>query len=166
MAYQPWQPGMILTASRLASISPTWQDWTPSWTTSTGLRLPSLGDATVDCAFAVSALTCYWRFDIIFGSSTSFGAGATAGDNWMFGLPVAAASTVAAVGFLEMNASGSARAIARARLLSTTQFGLELSTGRPDGVAVANNGLCDSLSPWTWASGNSVRGVGHYQIAA
>lgn len=166
MAYEPWQPGMIITAARLASISPTWQPWVPTWTTSTGLHLPTLGNATVNCAYAQSARTVFWRFDIAFGSTTNFGVGADASDNWLFSLPVPAASVVQAIGFLDLHASGSARAIGRARLLTTTDFQIEIASGQPSGAAITNTGLADSLSPWTWVSGNAIRGQGQYEAAA
>ncbi|MFE2353481.1 hypothetical protein [Streptomyces parvulus] len=166
MPYQPWQPGMLLTQGRLASISPTWQAWTPTWTTSTGLHLPAYGNASLDCAYAVTARTVLFRVDIQFGSLTNFGASADAADNWLFSLPVAAASVVQPAGFVDLHASGSARAIARIRLMSTSAFGLEIASGQPNGSTIANTGLVDSLSPWTWASGNAVRGVGQYEAAA
>ncbi|MBN0043128.1 hypothetical protein JS756_03155 [Streptomyces actuosus] len=165
MTYEPWQPGMKLSANRLLSISPTWSSWTPTWSTTTGANTPSFGNATLDCAYAVSATTVWWRMDIVFGSTTNFGGGSAA-DNWQFTLPVTAASAVNAAGAVELSFSGNARVVARSRLLSTTQMGLEISSGKPDGTAVANSGLVDLLSPFTWASGNSIRGVGHYEAAA
>ncbi|MFE0808224.1 hypothetical protein ACFW34_12160 [Streptomyces sp. NPDC058848] len=166
MAYEPWQPGMILTASRLASISPTWQAWTPTWTTSSGLHLPSYGNATVDCAYAVSARTVFWRINIVFGSTTNFGTNADAADNWLFSLPINAPSLIENVGFVDLHGSGSARAVARARLITTGSFGLEIASGRPDAVVITSPGLVDSVSPWTWTSGMALRGQGVYEAAA
>ena len=64
MPYEPWQPGMNLTAGRLRSISPTWQDWTPVWTTSTGVNTPSFGNAALACRYALSATSCWGTFEV------------------------------------------------------------------------------------------------------
>lgn len=165
MAYEPWQPGMRITAGRLASISPTWQAWTPEWSTSSGTSLPNFGDATVNCAYAISARTVYWRMEIIFGSTTAFGGGGT-GDNYLFSLPVAAAEILPAIGFLELNASVGKRAVARARMLTTDDFCLEVSSGTPDATVISNTGIADAVSPWTWASGDAIRGSGQYEAAS
>ncbi|MGJ7877910.1 hypothetical protein [Streptomyces rochei] len=166
MAYEPWQPGMILTANRLASISPTWTAWTPAWTTSSGAHLPSYGDTTVDCAYAVSARTVYWRMNIVFAANTNFGAGAVAADNWLFSLPLPAPSLIEGIGWIDLHASGTARAVARARMITTQSFGLEIASGQPSGAAITATGLVDSISPWTWASGMALRGGGQYEAAA
>jgi hypothetical protein len=161
MPFEVWQPGMIMTEERLASISPTWQAWSPAWTTATGANLPSYGNAVVDCSYAVSATTCYARFDILFGSTTTFGST----DNWRFSLPVPAVAAMSAGGFAELNASLGARVMARARITTTTAFELEISSGKPDATAVTNFGIVDAVSPWTWASGHAIRGTLQYQTA-
>ncbi|MFC7880495.1 hypothetical protein ACFUVV_01205 [Streptomyces sp. NPDC057376] len=165
MAYEPWQPGMVLTASRLASISPTWQAWTPTWTTVSGEALPAFGDASIDCAYAVSARTVFWRFDVAFGAGTNFGSGPDATDNWLFSVPVPAAAVIQPIGWMDLAASGTARSVARARLITTGDFGLEIVSGQPSGAAIANTGLVDSVSPWTWTAGMSLRGGGQYEAA-
>ncbi|WP_432158992.1 hypothetical protein [Streptomyces sp. bgisy153] len=165
MTYEPWLAGMWITGGRLRSISPTWTAWTPTWSTSTGSNTPSYGNATLNCAYAVSATTVFWRMDIIFGSTTNFGGGAGS-DNWQFSLPVTAASTFASIGHLELTLSGGGRIYARGRALSTSQMGLEIATGRVDATAVTSNGLVDAVSPWTWASGHTIRGTGQYEAAA
>ncbi|CAL9504260.1 hypothetical protein [Streptomyces sp. enrichment culture] len=166
MPYEPWQPGMLITANRLASISPTWQDWTPAWTTSTGNNTPSLGDASVEARYAVSARTVHFRMSITFGPTTNFGGGGAA-DNWRFGLPITAASTAIGIGSGEISATsiGSRMAI-RVRLEVTTAMSLEMTSPRIDGGAISGQGLVDSLSPWTWASGHSLRVWGEYEAAA
>lgn len=166
MAYEPWQPGMVVTASRLASISPTWQSWRPTWTTSSGLHLPSYGEATVDCAYAVSARTVYWRMNVVFAANTNFGAGADGSDNWLFSLPLPAPSLIESIGWIDLHASGTARAVARARMITTGSFGLEIASGQPSGAAISSTGLVDSVSPWAWASGMALRGGGQYEAAA
>ncbi|MFD5297226.1 hypothetical protein ACFWJU_18705 [Streptomyces mutabilis] len=162
MAYEPWQPGMILTASRLASISPTWRSWTPTWTTSSGNFLPSFGDASIDCSYAESAGTVFWRMEIIFGASTNFGGGG-GGDNFLFGLPVPAAGLNSCIGFFELNASVNVRVVGRGRCLTTGAVSIEISSGQVDGAPVAVGGIADASSPWAWAAGHSIRGSGQYQ---
>ena len=179
MPYEPWQPGMNLTAGRLRSISPTWQDWTPVWTTSTGVNTPSFGNAALACRYALSATSCWGTFEVIFGSTNNFGGGGSS-DNWRFSLPVAAASTVSAIGFAELNKSTSKRHMARMRLTTTSVFELELNTGAPDGLDTGadgatggGKGLIDAASPWssgvagtTWASGYAIRGTFQYETAS
>ncbi|MEU0332238.1 hypothetical protein [Streptomyces sp. NPDC006193] len=169
MAYEPWQPGMIITAGRLLSISPTWQDWTPVWTTSTGANLPAFNNATVTARYAQSALTVYYRMEIVFGTTTAFGGGG-ASDNWRFSMPVPAAATSGIVGQGEAHdvsvANTGGRLGIRPRLTSTTTIELEVSTGRVDAVAVTAGGLIDAVTPWTWASGDVIRVWGNYEAAA
>lgn len=169
MAYEPWQPGMKITANRLLSISPVWQDWTPVWTTSTGANTPSFGNAVITARYAQSALTVYWRMDIVFGSSTAFGGGG-AGDNWRFSIPVSGGAVSQVCGQGEASdasvASTMGRLGLRARVTTSTTFEFEVSTGRPDGVAVSSSGVIDAVSPWTWANGDAIRAWGTYEVAA
>ncbi|WP_432193818.1 hypothetical protein [Streptomyces sp. bgisy027] len=179
MPFEVWQPGMILTEERIASISPTWQDWTPVWTTSTGSATPSLGNAVLTCRYAVAATTCWGKFDVVFGSTTNFGASPTTGDNWRFSLPLAASIAHQEIGFAEINKSTAKRHVCRMRMTTTTDFELEIDTGAPDGLDTTadganggGKGLVDALSPWsnggsgtTWASGYSIRGTFAYELA-
>jgi hypothetical protein len=168
MAYEPWQPGMIMTQARMAAISPVWQDWTPVWTTSSGANTPSLGNANVTARYAQSALTVFWRMSIIFGTTTSFGGGGSS-DNWRFSAPVTAAAVTDVVGGGEAHdvsvANTAGRLPLRPRLTTTTTIELEVSGGRADAVAVTSGGLVDAISPWTWATGDIIRAWGHYEAA-
>lgn len=176
MPYEPWQPGMALTANRLRSISPTWQDWTPEWTTTTGVALPAFGDAVLSCRYAVSATTCWGHFNVVFGATTNFGANPTTSDNWLFSLPLAGASVQECIGFAEINQSTTHRVVCRMRMMTADDFALEISSGAPDGNSVSASaaGLVDGISPWhngaptpvgDWASGDSIRGVFEYEIS-
>jgi len=167
---------MRLTASRLRAISPTRQSWTPTWTTTTGLALPSFGNAVLSCRYAVSATECWGEFGVVFGTTTTFGSGATTGDNWLFSLPAAGASVQEAIGWAELNQSTTHRVVCRLRMITATQFGLETSSGAPDGNAVGSGaaGLVDAVSPWhdggsppvgDWASGDAIRGTFCYELA-
>lgn len=174
MAFEDWQPGMIMTEERLASISPTWQDWTPVWTTSTGVNSPSFGNASITARYAVSARTVFFRLEIVFGSTTNFGGGG-GGDNWRFSLPVTAAATQLTAGSGEAQDSatgGSPSAVRvplRPRLTTTTTLELETSggaTGFAGGYAATSVGLIDAITPFTWANTDALRITGQYEAAA
>ena len=51
-------------------------------------------------------------------------------------------------------------------MTTTTTLELEMSSGRIDNLTAAGVGLIDSVSPWTWASGDTIRGFGTYEAAA
>jgi len=174
VAYEPWRPGMGVTANRLLSISPTWQSWTPVWSTSTGNAVPAFGDADVACRYAVAGTTCWGHFNVSFGSTTSFGASPTTADNWLFSLPLTGASLQEAIGWVEINQSTTHRVMCRMRMLTTGAFGLETSSGSPDGAALSAAGLVDAVTPWNngagtpvgdWASGDMIRGTFCYELA-
>ncbi|MDG9705538.1 hypothetical protein [Streptomyces sp. DH37] len=156
--------GQRVTAGYLDSIVPTWESWTPAWTTS-GSSAPSFGDAAVDCQYAQAGDVVFFTMYIVFGPSTNFGSGS---DNWRFSLPVAAASAVQTVGFGEAqdaSVGGGSRLPLRARLTTTAVMELETSGGRIDNTTISGAGLIDSAMPWTWASGDMLRAWGHYPAA-
>lgn len=175
MAFEVWQPGMIINEERLASISPTWQAWTPVWTTSTGSNTPSFGNATVDCKYTQSALTVWWDMEILFGSTTNFGGGG-GGDNWRFSAPVTSAETQLIAGFGEIQGNGGGeRFPVRARLDTTGTLEFELSGGAYNNITGNSSGLIDAVTPFgspgstgstAWASGFAIRAQGHFQAAS
>jgi len=146
---------------------PASTQWTPTWTTSSGLRLPSLGNATVDCRYFKDGRKVDCKFEIVFGSSTNFGASPTTTDNWLFSLPVAAARTGDSMGFIHMQngGTGTSMMMARAKTSTTTTFILSMAGGMFSGTPV-NPGDVDSISPWTWASGDYLRGNFTYESAS
>lgn len=173
MAYEPWHPGMRVTAKRLLAISPTWQDWTPVWTTSTGANLPSFGNASVLARYAQAANVVFFRLEIAFGSSTNFGGGGSS-DNWRFSLPVTAtgAQLIAGDGEAQDTSTGgtpsSVRVPLRARLTGPTTLELEVSggaTGFAGGYTPTPTGLIDAVTPFTWANGDFIRVAGKYEAA-
>jgi hypothetical protein len=178
VAYSQWLAGQRITAGQLAAISPKWQDWTPTWTTSTGAATPSFGNATITARYCQTADLVLVKFEVVFGSTTNFGGGG-ASDNWRFSLPVAGISTHQVIGWGEVNKSGSKRHVCRMRMTTTTEFELELSSGAPDGLDTTadganggGKGLVDAVSPWsnastgtTWASGYAIRGEAQYEAA-
>jgi hypothetical protein len=159
---------MIVTEGRLASISPTFQDWTPVWTTSSGANTPSFGNATITARYAQAALKVSFRLEIAFGTTTNFGGGG-ASDNWRFSLPVASAATALIVGWGEISDSSAgigSRMGVRPRLTTTTTMEIEMASARIDAAAVAGAGLIDAVSPWTWATSDAIRLFGEYEAAA
>lgn len=169
MPFEPFNPGTRLTSGRMMSISPTWQDWAPTWTTSTGNNTPSFGNATVEARYAVSARTVFFRMNIVFGATTNFGAAPGASDNWRFSLPVAAAGAALMIGsgdIQDTSAGIGSRMAVRLRLEVATALSLEMMSPRIDAGAVSGVGLVDSVSPWTWASTDTFRCFGEYETAA
>ena len=187
MAYEPWQPGMRITALRLASISPTWQDWTPAWTTNTGANSPSLGNGTTACSYCQSGNIVFYHFEVVFGTTTSFGGGGT-GDNWRFSAPVPAATTQIICGYGEIqrgntdaiggsglfsNTAGTRMGV-RMRLTTASTFEVEMASGNISGVDIdAAAGLIDASTPaWgatapdpDWTPGSYIRAFGFYRSA-
>lgn len=160
-----WQPGMRITAARLNAVSPQYQPWTPVWTTSTGVNVPSFGNATLDCSYALTGGLVVANFNVAFGSTTTF-TGATDSDNWRFSLPVPTSAAGAnVVGSFELAGSNANRIFSLARGASADAFELYISSGPPDGTAIAKTGLVDALSPWTWESGDSIKGTLQYPAA-
>jgi len=148
-------------------VLPTWQNWTPVWTTNTGSATPAFGNAALSCRYVKFGTTVHLNFAITFGSTTSFGTSPTTNDNWRFSLPVAAAATRLSIGFAEMSANTAAnRVMARVSLTTTGAFELVTASGQPTAVAFTNTGGVDSLTPWTWASGHTVYGTATYEAAA
>jgi hypothetical protein len=138
-----------------------WSAWTPSWTTSTGLHLPSFGNATVTGTYAKIGRTVVFSLGVTFGSTTNFGAGVTTSDNWLFSLPGALtgsatfAGTQATCGYGRVTQSSGLTAPVTVRVDSGgTNLLLDTAGGRVDATAMASTGTLDSLTPWTWANGN------------
>lgn len=145
---------------------PTWQNWTPVWTTFTGNATPSFGNAEVSGRWIQQGPTVHMNFAITFGTTTNFGAGAGSMDNWRFTLPVKAASAIRCVGFADLMMGTRERAVARIRCTSTTFFELEIASGMPSGDSVVIAGIADSVSPWTWAAGHTIHGSATYEAAS
>ncbi|GAB7103753.1 hypothetical protein JCM4814A_20670 [Streptomyces phaeofaciens JCM 4814] len=147
-------------------VLPAWQSWTPAWTTNTGNALPSYGNAVVSGRYLKHGRTVHANFTVVFGTTTTYGTSPTASDNWRFSLPVPASAAQSVVGFAELAVDNTSRIVSRVQIGTTGTFELVISTGRSSGAALANTGLVDALSPWTWASGNSLLGTLTYEAAA
>ncbi|MFD9398332.1 hypothetical protein ACFWA4_05865 [Streptomyces sp. NPDC060011] len=164
MAVTAWAAGQRITADGLNAITPIFTAWTPTWSTSTGTGTPSIGNGTYDCEYSRVGNLVTARFEVVFGTTTNFGGGGT-GDNWRFSLPVTAAAITSYAGTAVLIQSTTLRVFSHVRLTTTGVMELEVSSGQPDGAATANNGLVDLLTPWTWASANSIRAFLTYEAA-
>lgn len=138
-----------------------WASWTPTWTTSTGLHSPSYGNAVVTGTSVKLGRILVCSLAIQFGTTTVFGSGAGTSDNWLFSLPASLtasgtfAGTQVICGFGRATQSASATLPFSVRVNSAgTGFSLDSAGGRQDGAAVSPSGTLDSITPWTWASGD------------
>ncbi len=153
----------VTTVTELIETTPS--GWiaasAPTWTTSSGLHSPSLGNAAVLYQYKVISGTLFVSLSIAFGSTTNFGAGATTADNWLFGLPGGLTASTAFRGAQLITGFG--RATASAPLTSPfavkidstgTKFTLDTAGGQQDGNALSDSGTMDSLTPFVWANGD------------
>ncbi|MDX2705796.1 hypothetical protein PV350_23470 [Streptomyces sp. PA03-6a] len=162
MAVTPWLAGMRMTSSRLNAITPIYTSWTPTWSTTTGSNIPSIGNGTYNCDFTRTGNRVEARFEVIFGSTTTFGST----DNWIWSLPVTAAATSDIAGYADVTyTSTTTRYVGRVRLFSTSTFEIDIVSGRPSGVAISNGGIIDGASPETMTSGTAVRALVIYEAA-
>lgn len=161
----------VLTVAGAVSASnlilPAWVPWTPVWSTSTGLHTPSYGNAVVSGGFVKIGRLLVFTFGVTFGSSTSFGVGATTSDNWFFQLPgslVASATFAGTQAICGMGrgtqSPGGTLPISVRVDTGGTNLILDTAGARQDTAALANPGSLDSLTPWTWGSGNVVQFFG------
>ncbi|MGW0626417.1 hypothetical protein [Streptomyces sp. NPDC002758] len=137
--------------------------WTPTWSTTSGVHLPSYGNAQVDCRYFKLGRLVLFNMSIIFGSTTNFGAGATSGDNWTFSLPFTATAASYPIGKASME-PGTSRGTSGVAQTTSDSTGLSIyvDSGTTGGSA-AVAGIADSISPWVWASGNKLVVIGQYE---
>ncbi|UWM52066.1 hypothetical protein N0X72_25310 [Streptomyces carpaticus] len=143
---------------------PVWRDWSPTWTTSSGQRTPAWGNASRTCRYLAADGVVHLSFEIVFGSSTAFGASPTTADNWRFSLPTPARAVTGAIGWAELTGGTQQRCVSRVRAATTNLFELDISSGSV-GAAAQNGGIADSVSPWTWTAGHGFRGTAMYEPA-
>lgn len=143
-----------------------WTSYTPVWTSSSGIHSPAFGNATIDCRSIKIGRKVDVRFEITFGNTTNFGATPATSDNWDFTLPYAAARSGDSIGWLQLQQSNDLICMGRPRTVSTTTFRTGIASGLANGAAIVNTGDVDSLSPWTWGIGDSVKGMLTYESAS
>lgn len=140
--------------------------WTPTWSTSSGLHLPSFGNATVDCRYFKIGRLVMFSMNITFGSTTNFGSGAVSSDNWQFTLPVTAAVGTFPIGKAAYE-PGTSRGVSGSAQTTSDGLNLQLTIDSATvGGAAAASGNVDSLSPWTWASGSRLLITGQYEATS
>lgn len=152
-----------LTAGNLQTGA--WTSWTPTWTTTSGSHTPTYGNATVTGVYAKFGRTLHVALTVTFGSTTDFGSGATATDNWIFSLPggLVAASAwrnqVLQCGLAWALQGASTTALPLNTMVDTggSNFLFNVIGGQVNGVAPANAGVVDSITPFVWATGNTLR---------
>lgn len=120
-------------------LSPKRTSSTPVWTAST--TNPVIGDGSISGRFSRAGALITFSFNIIMGASTTYGGG-----TWFLSLPVTA--VYAGAGALWMYDSGSAPHAGVCRLYSTTTIEL-----------VGSAGVVTPTYPFTWASGDALRGT-------
>jgi hypothetical protein len=147
-----------------------WVAYTPTWSTTSGTSIPSFGNAVVNAKAHKIARKVTVQFDIAFGTTTNFGGGGTT-DNWTLGLPPAwpASSQAPAteLGIGDMYRNGTNLGFTRIKLSGTTavSFGI-LVTFVSNALGGGVGGDVDSVTPWTWASADVIRGSFTYESAA
>jgi hypothetical protein len=152
----------------VAAALGAWTTWTPTWATSTGLHLPTFGNATVTCWYLKLGRTLFYAMNIAFGSTTNFGSSPTASDNWIFSLPPGLTAQAAWLnaglpcgnGRLSLTGAGATSPATVFLDAGGTNFQIFESGGRVDATAITNMAAIDSLSPWTWASGGGLQVTG------
>ena len=144
----------------------SWFSYTPTWTTTSGNNVPTLGNASVNCKYVKHGRLVTVKFDIVFGSTTNFGGGGGT-DNWRFGLPVTAADTTSTLGFVELvdssaNTTAAGMGMGRAKMSTSSGFAISVTAGSPTDWSTD----VDSTQPWNWASGDAVRGILTFESAS
>jgi hypothetical protein len=159
------------TAWQKTLVDPgVWQTWTPTWGTTSGLHLPSYGNASVNAKAFKLGKKVDVTFDVTFGSTTNFGSGATTTDNWTLGLPPAwpantAVGTFLGIGDVYRNSTN--LGFTRIKVTGSTAVSFNLLTCFVAGALGGGiGGDIDSITPWTWASSDALRGTFSYETTA
>ena len=147
----------------VAPLFPAWQSWVPTWASS-GAVQPSLGNATVTCKYVRFGTTIHMTGEITFGSSTNFGS--TGNANWFFGLPVAAANTVASLGYAGLRTNNAAKSTSGfLRTNNASTFYIYVA-GQMNDDSATSGGIVDRDAPSDWAAGDRISWFGTYEAAA
>lgn len=159
------------TAWQKVLVDPgTWVTYTPTWSTTSGTHLPSYGNATVNAKAFKLGKKVDVSFDVTFGSTTNFGSGAGTTDNWTLGLPSAwpcSTSVGTFIGIGDMYRNATNLGFTRIKINGTTAVSFGVLTCFIAGALGGGiGGDVDSLTPWTWASGDALRGTFTYETTA
>lgn len=149
----------------------SWLTYTPTWSTSSGLHLPSYGNTPALFKAYKIGRRVDVTFDVTFGSTTNFGASATTTDNWLFTLPPAWPAITTSPGtFLgvgDMYRNGTNLGFTRIKLSGTLNISFGILTCFVAGALGGGiGGDVDSVTPWTWAAADVLRGSFTYETTA
>jgi len=171
--------------TRTSNVSSGWSDWkrvadggapwisyTPVWSTSSGTHLPSPGTTPMLFKATKIGKLVSVEFDVTFATGVNFGSGAGTSDNWTFSLPPQwPANTSTAPGTLlglaDMYRNATNLGFARIKSAGSTavSFGV-LMCFVAGALGGGIGGDVDSLTPWTWAVGDTFRGNFTYETTA
>lgn len=163
MTFDPrtWNAGETVTAALLneqirdqfASMFAAWTPYTPTWTGAT--TNPVIGNGTLTGRYMKWGRSCRVRWDILMGSTTTYGSG-----GWSLGLPFAAHATGHQSG--TMHAFQSARVDGQIAVSAGASVGLVFfpTAGSPSNLSWAS-----ATVPVTWASGGRLFGYLEYETA-
>lgn len=152
----------------LIANSSGWSTWTPTWSTSSGLHTPTLGNGSFNNSWTQIGRFVYFNFQMAIGTTTSFNSG-TNTDNWRFTLPVTPVASQLGVGmfFVQPTNTGLDALTCRGDINSAQTLEFVIASGFCSGSAVSNSGIVDAVSPKTWTStsGPVIIGQGIYRVA-
>lgn len=140
-----------------STLGRAWASYTPAWT-SNGTA-PSLMNGTFTGLWTQVGKTVFFRFDLTFGSSTTFGTGA-----YRFGIPVPAVALstnhgLNVTGYAE-NAGIQGLLVTAGQYVSTTAIVLLThDAAKGNSVAFAAD------NPIVWGSGDFIRCSGFYEAS-
>lgn len=126
-----------------------WQAYTPAWTAVT--TNPTIGNGTLSGRYSRNGNTIHFEITIQAGSTTTFGTG-----DYRYSLPVAASasSNSAFTGYARDDSTGTRYLLSTGSVTSTTVAAFA-------DVSTAN---VSPTVPFTWASPDSLRIVGTYEV--
>ena len=143
----------ITVAELRLALSPTWQDYTPAWTTSG--TAPAIGNGSLAGRYRIVGKTVHFSIAAVFGSTSTYGTG-----GWTFSLPPGCVAKTTGV----------------RQLLHL--WALDTGTAHRHGVAYCDPGASttsalvhhgastgwSATNPHTWATGDSLGISGNLEI--
>ncbi|MFD7746698.1 hypothetical protein ACFV2V_13920 [Streptomyces sp. NPDC059698] len=164
MTFTPrnWAAGEVVTAAllnqeirdQLNSMFDAWTPYTPTWSGAT--TNPAIGNGTVTARHMKWGRSCRVRWDILMGSTTTYGSG-----GWSLSLPFPAHATG--------NQSGTMHAFQSGRVDGQIAVSPGASVGLvffPTSGSPANLSWASSSVPFTWAAGGRLFGYLEYETAS
>jgi hypothetical protein len=137
----------------LHALSDTWTDYSPSLTWTSSGTAPALGNATVDAKYVLVNKFAAVRYQIVFGSTSTFGTGA-----WIFSLPFTTLGQSGTLGVFALHAGTSAPYAGSAWVGADAATNFRVTFG----TVAAYGG---ATSPFTWASTDRIIMTGVVPVA-